>query len=154
MRLVLGAKARELYQSLDTVLDSKAPAAAVSTKGSNAAATTFIDVLSSLFRDVAMAVEQDESAIQETFGAAALLDVIVGVQAECDSQGLRMLQRFVEARRVTQLVNVSARFTLAAVVDMVMPCCFLTNTRTAALQRGVPKECGIQGLAIAVEYTL
>jgi ribosomal protein S6E (S10) len=112
MRLVLGAKARELYQSLDTVLDSKAPAAAAAagTKGSNAAAVTFIDVLSSLFREVAMAVEQDEAAIQETFGAAALLDVIVGVQAECDSQGLRMLQRFVEARRVTQLVNVSRFF--------------------------------------------
>jgi hypothetical protein len=104
MRLVLGAKARELYQSLDTVLDAKAPAAAAG-KGANAAATTFIDVLSSLFREVAMAVEQDEATIQETFGAAALLDVIVGVQAECDSQGLRMLQRFVEARRVVQLVN-------------------------------------------------
>jgi hypothetical protein len=68
---------------------------------------TFIDVLSGLFRAVAMAVEQDESSIVGTFGAAALLDVVVGLQAECDSQGLRMLQRFVEARRVTQLVNVS-----------------------------------------------
>jgi hypothetical protein len=68
---------------------------------------TFIDVLSGLFRAVALAVEQDESAIVSTFGAAALLDVVVGVQAECDSQGLRMLQRFVEARRIAQLVNVS-----------------------------------------------
>lgn len=68
---------------------------------------TFIDVLSGLFRAVAMAVEQDESSIVSTFGAAALLDVVVGLQAECDSQGLRMLQRFVEARRVSQLVNVS-----------------------------------------------
>jgi hypothetical protein len=67
---------------------------------------TFIDVLSGLFRAVAMAVEQDESSIVSTFGAAALLDVVVGLQAECDSQGLRMLQRFVEARRVAQLVNV------------------------------------------------
>lgn len=54
-----------------------------------------------------MAVEQDESSIVSTFGAAALLDVVVGLQAECDSQGLRMLQRFMEARRVAQLVNVS-----------------------------------------------
>lgn len=69
---------------------------------------TFIDVLSGLFRAVAMAVEQDESSIVSTFGAAALLDVVVGLQAECDSQGLRMLQRFVEARRVAQLVNVSS----------------------------------------------
>lgn len=68
---------------------------------------TFIDVLSGLFRAVALAVEQDESPIVGTFGAAALLDVVVGLQAECDSQGLRMLQRFVEARRVSQLVNVS-----------------------------------------------
>lgn len=64
-------------------------------------------MLSGLFRAVALAVEQDESPIVSTFGAAALLDVVVGLQAECDSQGLRMLQRFVEARRVSQLVNVS-----------------------------------------------
>jgi hypothetical protein len=69
---------------------------------------TFIDVLSSLFRAVALAVEKDELAIVGTFGANALLDVVVGLQAECDSQGLRMLQRFVEARRISQLVNVSA----------------------------------------------
>lgn len=68
---------------------------------------TFIDVLSGLFRAVAMAIEQDESSIVSTFGATALLDVVVGLQAECDSQGLRMLQRFVEARRVSQRVNVS-----------------------------------------------
>eukprot|EP00878_Enallax_costatus_P016453 GHUV01017258.1.p1 GENE.GHUV01017258.1~~GHUV01017258.1.p1 ORF type:complete len:570 (+),score=170.72 GHUV01017258.1:179-1888(+) len=104
MRLVLGGKARELYQSLDTVLDSKPPPAAANKPGT-AAATTFIDVLSALLREVAMAVEQDEQAITSTFGAAAFLDVVVGVQAECDSQGLRMLQRFVEARRVAQHVN-------------------------------------------------
>jgi hypothetical protein len=68
----------------------------------------FVDVLSALFRAVALAVEQDEQAIVSAFGAAALLDVVLGLQAECDSQGLRMLQRFVEARRVQQLVNVSA----------------------------------------------
>lgn len=108
MRLVLGGKARELYQSLDTVLDSKPPTAAASKAGA-AASTSFIDVLSALFREVAMAVEQDEQAITSTFGAAAFLDVVVGVQAECDSQGLRMLQRFVEARRVAQHVNVSMK---------------------------------------------
>lgn len=75
---------------------------------------TFIDVLSGLFRAVAMAVEQDESSIVNTFGAAALLDVVVGLQAECDSQGLRMLQRFVEARRVAQLVNVSVPLRMGA----------------------------------------
>lgn len=64
-------------------------------------------MLSGLFRAVALAVEQDESSVVNTFGAAALLDVVVGLQAECDSQGLRMLQRFVEARRIAQLVNVS-----------------------------------------------
>lgn len=106
MRLVLGGKARELYQSLDTVLDSKASTAAAN-KAGTAATTTFIDVLSGLFREVALAVEQDEQAVTSTFGAGAFLDVVVGVQAECDSQGLRMLQRFVEARRVAQHVHVS-----------------------------------------------
>lgn len=102
MRLVLGSKARELYQSLDSVLEPPKPGTAAGQQA------TFIDVLSALFREVAMAVEQDESSIVSTFGAAALLDVVVGLQAECDSQGLRMLQRFMEARRVAQLVNDAA----------------------------------------------
>lgn len=124
MRLVLGAKARELYQSLDTVLDPKASAAAAKAGGAAAAPATFIDVLSTLFREVALAVEQDEVSIIETFGAGALLDVVIGVQAECDSQGLRMLQRFVEARRVTQLVSVSA-----AALSLRLSCLFLLFAR-------------------------
>eukprot|EP00879_Flechtneria_rotunda_P019660 GHRR01020657.1.p1 GENE.GHRR01020657.1~~GHRR01020657.1.p1 ORF type:complete len:653 (+),score=242.69 GHRR01020657.1:85-2043(+) len=111
MRLVLGSKARELYQSLDTVLDSKATAAAAAAAAAAPArktpvvTQTFTDVLSALLREFAVAVEQDEQLLTATFGAAGLLEVVVGVQAECDTQGVRMLQRFVEARRVVQLVS-------------------------------------------------
>lgn len=79
MRLVLGAKARDLYGSLDTVFDGRAPGAG-GKSGAAALQTSFIDVLSTLFREVALAVEQDEAVITSSFGAAALLDVVVGVQ--------------------------------------------------------------------------
>jgi len=79
MRLVLGAKARELYGSLDAVFDSRG-AATAGKSGAAAIQTSFIDVLSSLFKEVALAVEQDEAVIISTFGAAALLDVVVAVQ--------------------------------------------------------------------------
>jgi len=48
MRLVLGAKARELYGSLDAVFDSRAPPAGKT--GAAALQTSFIEVLSTLFR--------------------------------------------------------------------------------------------------------
>jgi hypothetical protein len=79
MRLVLGAKARELYGLLDEVFDSRG-AVTAGKSGAAAIQTSFIDVLSSLFKEVALAVEQDEAVIISTFGAAALLDVVVAVQ--------------------------------------------------------------------------
>lgn len=42
--------------------------------------------------------------ITDTFGPTALLDVVVGAQGECDRQGVRMLARYLEAKRVQQLV--------------------------------------------------
>jgi hypothetical protein len=43
------------------------------------------------------------------FGPAAIADVVLAVQAECDTQGLRMLQRFLEARRVAAVAADAAR---------------------------------------------
>ncbi|KAF8060573.1 COG4 [Scenedesmus sp. PABB004] len=110
MRLVLGAQARELYASLDAVLDARGgagapPRARGGAAKAAAAPAGVVDVLSALFRSVAMAVEADEAALVGAFGARALADVVVGVQAEVDAAGVRMLDRFLEARRVAALIS-------------------------------------------------
>ena len=43
--------------------------------------------------------------ITETFGPNAMLDVVVGAQSECDSQGVRLLARYLEAKRVPRLAQ-------------------------------------------------
>lgn len=47
--------------------------------------------------------------LSATFGPAAVADVVLAVQAECDVQGLRLLQRFLEARHVAAIAGDAAR---------------------------------------------
>lgn len=47
--------------------------------------------------------------VASAFGPAAVADVVLALQAECDTQGLRLLQRFLEARRVPAVAADSAR---------------------------------------------
>lgn len=43
--------------------------------------------------------------IVATFGPGALVDVVAGVQQECDAQGVRLLQRYLEAKQIMRTVQ-------------------------------------------------
>ena len=44
-----------------------------------------------------------QQELAAAFGPASVADVVLAIQAECDAQGLRMLQRFLEERRVAAI---------------------------------------------------
>lgn len=48
--------------------------------------TDFITTLTGLFKDIAMAVEENHDMLLGSFGASCLVDFILGLQAECDLQ--------------------------------------------------------------------
>jgi len=73
--------------------------------GSNAQAADFVGVLTNLFKDIAIAVDENEALVQECFGAEGVLHVMQELQAECDTAGSRVLRRYLEHRRLQRLVK-------------------------------------------------
>ncbi|KAI8468195.1 MAG: component of oligomeric golgi complex 4 [Monoraphidium minutum] len=113
-RLVVGSKARDMYAALCDALDGAGGAppggggAARGGKGGGGG-VDFVGAMTALFRELALAAERDEKELAAAFGPLALVDVVLAVQGECDAQGLRMLQRFLEERRVAAVAGDAAR---------------------------------------------
>lgn len=132
VRAVVGGKARDAYVAVCDALD------AAGSGGAKKAPVDFVGAITGLFREFAMAAEQDEKVrlrfvegapclrcnallfnhavnipqsqeLSATFGPAAVADVALAVQGECDGQGLRLLQRFLEERRVAAVASEAAR---------------------------------------------
>lgn len=101
LKVVVGAKARSAYTALAEQLE--APGA--QGPGGSARKVDFTAALTALFKDVALCLEEHEALIRETFGEGAILDVMAGLQAECDNAGSRILQRYTESRRLERVVR-------------------------------------------------
>ena len=65
----------------------------------------FAATLTELLRDVALALDENEPFLREAFGPQAVLEAAAGLQRACDEEGTRVLQRFVQLRRLPQLVK-------------------------------------------------
>ena len=76
---------------------------ALSAPGSGGA--DFAATLTELLRDVALALDENEPFLREAFGPQAVLEAAAGLQRACDEEGTRVLQRFVQLRRLPQLVK-------------------------------------------------
>jgi hypothetical protein len=148
-----------MYAALCDALDGTAPAPPGGARKKGPGGVDFVSAMTGLFRELAVAAEQDEKVcgarsgrggagvlvaaprlcmhaascvpgraphshlsrpftlphraqpqeLAATFGPAAIADVVLAVQAECDAQGLRMLQRFLEARHVAATAADAAR---------------------------------------------
>ena len=46
-----------------------------------------------------------KQVLRESFGEGAVLDVIASLQQECDTHGSRIIQRFLEAKKLMRLVK-------------------------------------------------
>ncbi|GIL67932.1 hypothetical protein Vafri_21202, partial [Volvox africanus] len=97
LKVVVGAQARNTYNALVEQLEGP--------QGAGRGKADFAAALTALFKDVAVCLEEHEAVIKETFGEAALLDVMAGVQAECDNAGSRILQRYSDSRRLERVVR-------------------------------------------------
>lgn len=65
----------------------------------------FVEAATALFQDVAVAVEENESFLRSTFGAEALLTVIMALHSQCDASGAQILQRYASMRQLARLVK-------------------------------------------------
>ncbi|CAD7704433.1 unnamed protein product [Ostreobium quekettii] len=94
LKVLVGVRARQGYQDLSDALE-----------GPNPDQADFVGCLTALFKDVAVAVEENEQILFEFYGENAVLDLIASLQQECDAQGSRIIQRFLEAKKLLRLVK-------------------------------------------------
>lgn len=67
--------------------------------------TDFAATLTDLLRDVALALDENEPFLRDTFGPGAVLAAAAALQRACDEEGTRVLHRFIQLRRLPQLVK-------------------------------------------------
>ncbi|EFJ43661.1 component of oligomeric golgi complex 4 [Volvox carteri f. nagariensis] len=115
LKVVVGAQARNTYTALVEKLEGP-QAAAAAAGGGRGSKADFAAALTALFKDVALCLEEHEGVIKETFGEAALLDVMAGLQVECDNAGSRILQRYSDNRRLERVVREAGQSGNAAAV--------------------------------------
>ncbi|KAK9800904.1 hypothetical protein WJX73_009018 [Symbiochloris irregularis] len=95
LRQQIGKAAEEAYNQL------------VESSGRN---VDFLNTLTDIFRGIATALEPNEAFITEAFGPGAFPDFAAGLHGECDTHGSQLLRRFMQQRKLPQLM----RQTLAA----------------------------------------
>jgi len=71
--------------------------------GASGTAPGFPSVLSGLFKDVALAVEEHEQLLLSRFGGDALARCLAELQAEVDLRGAQLLRRFAEHHSLARL---------------------------------------------------
>lgn len=61
--------------------------------------------LTAIFKDCGVAVEENEEFVKKTFGPETVVEMVTGIQEECDTQGTRLLRRFLEHKRVVRTLQ-------------------------------------------------
>lgn len=72
-------------------------------------APTFVSTLTNLFKDIALAVEENEEVLAEDFGPGALPRAVLELHAECDARGAQILRRFIEHRQIARVAQLVGR---------------------------------------------
>mmetsp|Transcript_32816 Transcript_32816/g.77788 ORF Transcript_32816/g.77788 Transcript_32816/m.77788 type:complete len:739 (+) Transcript_32816:153-2369(+) len=73
--------------------------------GQNSASADFVGVLTNLFKDIAIAADDNSELLKECFGPEGLLHTVLQLQAQCDTAGSRVLTRYLEHRQLQRLVR-------------------------------------------------
>ncbi|KAK9907313.1 hypothetical protein WJX75_001280 [Coccomyxa subellipsoidea] len=74
-------------------------------EGAEEAETDYVGTLTNLFKDVAVAVDENEQFVAGTFGPEAAVEAILGLQQLCDQHGTKIMQRYIKFRRLQQLMG-------------------------------------------------
>ncbi|CAL5229024.1 g12271 [Coccomyxa viridis] len=65
----------------------------------------YVNTLTNLFKDIALAIDENEGFVGNAFGPEAVLTLISGLQQLCDQYGAKLLERYVKHRRLQQLIS-------------------------------------------------
>ena len=106
LRASVAARARADAEALSDALHAPAPAAPAV---GGPEAPTFASCLCGLFKDIALAVEEQEELLSGCFGADSLLRCLSELHAEADLRASQLLKRFSDHHSLPRLAQACAR---------------------------------------------
>lgn len=121
VRNLIAERAREEYSAL------------VESTGHSDDDTDFITTLTGLFKDIATAVEQNHDMLLGSFGAPFLVNFILGLQAECDMQGSRIVQRYIDYKKLKRLMKEISGFNASQRMEGEQPMTHIQPKQVASL---------------------
>lgn len=65
----------------------------------------FVGVLNNIFKDIALAVEENEDLLFEVAGEEGIALAILELQEECDARGTSIVRKYVEQRKLSKLTK-------------------------------------------------
>ncbi|KAF8665181.1 hypothetical protein HU200_054157 [Digitaria exilis] len=65
----------------------------------------FVGCLTRLFKDIVLAVEENDAVLRELRGEDAVAYAIIELQEECDSRGTQILRRYADYRKLARLAS-------------------------------------------------
>lgn len=70
-----------------------------------AAGASFVGCLTNLFKDIVLAVEENDEILRDMGGEDGVVYAISSLQEECDSRGTQILRRYMEYRKIARLAS-------------------------------------------------
>ncbi|XP_020273551.1 conserved oligomeric Golgi complex subunit 4-like [Asparagus officinalis] len=96
LRSVVGFRSKLEFEHLKEISTDPAQDAA----GSN-----FVACLTNLFKDIVLAVEENDEVLRNLGGEDGVVFAISSLQEECDSRGTQILKRYMDYRKITRLAT-------------------------------------------------
>jgi hypothetical protein len=96
LRKVIVSRAKEEFDGLVDAIER------IASGGTN---PDFVGVLGVLFKDIALAVQENEEILRFLFGEDGILHAVRELQQECDSRGTLILKRYIDFRKLGRLAK-------------------------------------------------
>ncbi|KAF9593508.1 hypothetical protein IFM89_024001 [Coptis chinensis] len=95
LKKVIAMRSRLEYEHLVEVME----------QGGRGSEVNFIGCLTNLFRDIVLAVEENDEILRSLCGEDAIAYAIIELQEECDSRGSLILKKYMEYRKLSRLAS-------------------------------------------------
>ncbi|KAF9596806.1 hypothetical protein IFM89_013592, partial [Coptis chinensis] len=95
LKKVIAMRSRLEYEHLVEVME----------QGGGRSEVNFVGCLTNLFRDIVLAVEENDEILKSLCGEDAIAYAIIELQEECDSRGSLILKKYMEYRRLSRLAS-------------------------------------------------
>ncbi|KAK9163994.1 hypothetical protein Syun_004896 [Stephania yunnanensis] len=96
LKMVVGMRCRLEYEGLVELMEQS---------GLGRDQLNFVACLTNLFKDIVLAVEENDEVLRSLCGEDGIVYAIIELQEECDSRGSMILKKYMEYRKLARLAS-------------------------------------------------